>query len=197
MGQGEAKSHRYVFPISSTIYKWSCMTVLTLYCVSTSIFFFLQICVQYCIDVDAVVEMNSIQFNTVRTIEWSWAGHINRLKDDDGLGGHYYDKKRRQGRPAKRWRDDLGIYWSDTIWQRTAQYRLLRPSPDHGTLRLPNDDDDHKYMRGLKRGSAYKRVYMLSKHEDNAGHITSNVFPVHDVLNEKGLIRGLCSVFTV
>ena len=35
-----------------------------------------------------------------------------------------YDKKRRQGRPAKRWRDDLDKYWSDTIWQRTAQDRL-------------------------------------------------------------------------
>ena len=33
--------------------------------------------------------------------------------------------------------------------------------------------------------------------QPNTGHITSNVFPVHDVLNEKGLIRGLCSVFTV
>ena len=42
------------------------------------------------------------------------------------LGDHkkYYDKKRRQGRPAKRWRDDLDKYWSDTIWPRTAQYRL-------------------------------------------------------------------------
>ena len=40
------------------------------------------------------------------------------------LAGHHLetiDKKRRQGRPAKRWRDDLDKYWSDTIWQRTAQ----------------------------------------------------------------------------
>ena len=36
-----------------------------------------------------------------------------------------YDKKRRQGRPAKRWRDDLDKYWSDTIWQRTAQDRVI------------------------------------------------------------------------
>ena len=36
------------------------MTVLTPYCVSTSISIFLQFCVQYCIDVDAVVEINSI-----------------------------------------------------------------------------------------------------------------------------------------
>ena len=34
------------------------------------------------------------------------------------------DKKRRQERPAKRWRDDLDKYWSDTTWQRTAQDRL-------------------------------------------------------------------------
>ena len=36
----------------------------------------------------------------------------------------FMTKKRRQGRPAKRWRDDLEKYWSDTIWQRTAQYLL-------------------------------------------------------------------------
>ena len=36
-----------------------------------------------------------------------------------------YDKKRRQGRPAKRWRDDLDKYWSETIWQRKAQYRVI------------------------------------------------------------------------
>ena len=29
-----------------------------------------------------------------------------------------------QGGPAKRWRDDLDKYWSDTIWQRTAQDRI-------------------------------------------------------------------------
>ena len=44
---------------------------------------------------------------------------------------------------SKDGRDEL-----DTIGQRTTQYRLtwrrymLRPSPNHGTLRLPNDDDD-------------------------------------------------------
>ena len=36
---------------------------------------------------------------------------------------YFYDKKR-QGRPAKRWRGDLDKYWIYTIWQRTAQYRL-------------------------------------------------------------------------
>ena len=35
-----------------------------------------------------------------------------------------YDKKMRQGSPAKRWRDDLDKYWSDTSWQMIAQYRL-------------------------------------------------------------------------
>ena len=34
------------------------------------------------------------------------------------------DKKIRQGRPVKWWRDDLDKYWSDTIWQRTAHDRL-------------------------------------------------------------------------
>ena len=54
--------------------------------------------------------------------------HINRLKDDRWTSRvtswRPFDKKRRQGRPAKRWRDDLDKYWRDTIWQRTAQDRL-------------------------------------------------------------------------
>ena len=62
---------------------------------------------------------------TVRKMKWSWAGHINRLKDDRWTSRvttwRPYDKKRRQGRPAKRWRDDLDKYRSDTIWQRTAE----------------------------------------------------------------------------
>ena len=66
---------------------------------------------------------------TVRKMKWSWAGHVNRLKDDRWTPRvttwRPYDKKRRQGRPAKRWRDDLDKYWSDTIWQRTAQDRVI------------------------------------------------------------------------
>ena len=59
--------------------------------------------------------------NTVRKWKWSWAGHINRLINDRWTSRvttwRPYDKKRRQGIPAKRWRDDLDKYWSDTIWQ--------------------------------------------------------------------------------
>ena len=61
-------------------------------------------------------------------MKWSWAGYINGLKYDRRASRvttwRPYDKKRRQVRPAKRSRDDLNKYWSDTIWQRTAQYRL-------------------------------------------------------------------------
>ena len=44
-----------------------------------------------------------------RKMKWSWAGHINCLKHD-WWNSHVttwrpYDKKRRQGRPTKRWRD--------------------------------------------------------------------------------------------
>ena len=43
------------------------MTVLTPYCVSTSITHFsLQFCVQYCIDVEAVVVEIKIQFNSIQ-----------------------------------------------------------------------------------------------------------------------------------
>ena len=66
--------------------------------------------------------------SNVRKMKWSWAGQINRLKGNQWTTRvttwRPYDKKRRQWRPAKRWRDDLDKYWSDTIWQRTAQYML-------------------------------------------------------------------------
>ena len=86
---------------------------------------------------------------TVRKMKLSWAGHINRLKDDRWTSRvttwRPYDKKRRQGRPAKRWRDDLDKYWSDTICRgqhKTGSFGddMLRASPNHGTQRLPNDD---------------------------------------------------------
>ena len=67
--------------------------------------------------------------SNVRKMKWSWAGHINRLKDDRWTSRvttwRPYDKKRRLGRPAKRWRDNLDKYWSDTIWQWTAQDRVI------------------------------------------------------------------------
>ena len=64
----------------------------------------------------------------LRKIKWSWARHITRLKYDRWTSRvttwRPYDNKRRQGRPAKRRRDDLDTYWSDTIWHRTAQDKL-------------------------------------------------------------------------
>ena len=66
---------------------------------------------------------------TVGKMKWSWAVHSNRLKDDRWTSRvttwRPYDKKRRQGRPAKRRRDDLDKYWSDSIWERTAQDRVI------------------------------------------------------------------------
>ena len=61
---------------------------------------------------------------TTRTMKWSWAGHISRLKDDRWTKRittwKPYGRKRLRGRPAKRWRDDLEEYWNETTWQRTA-----------------------------------------------------------------------------
>ena len=72
-------------------------------------------------------QTNVIDISNVRKIKWSWAGHINRLKDDRWTScvttWKTYDTKWRQGRPAKR--DDLDKYWSDTIWQRKAQDGLF------------------------------------------------------------------------
>ena len=62
-------------------------------------------------------------------MKWSWAGHINRLKDNRRISRvttwRPDDKKIRQVRPVKQWRDDLDKYWGYTIWQRTAQYRVI------------------------------------------------------------------------
>ena len=60
---------------------------------------------------------------------WSCAVHINLLKDDRWTSHvttwRPYDEKRRQGRPAKWWRDDLEKYFnSDLIGHRAAQDRL-------------------------------------------------------------------------
>ena len=91
----------------------------------------------------------------MRKMKWSSAGHINRLKDDRRTlrvtTWRPRDKKRRQGRPAKRWKDDLDKYWSDTIWQ-TAQDRLTwsrhaEAFAQHGALRLPNDDDAEAFAQ--------------------------------------------------
>ena len=65
---------------------------------------------------------------SARKRKWSWVGYINRLEDDRWTSRvttwRLYDKKRRQGRSAKWWSDDLVTYGNDTIWQRTAQDRL-------------------------------------------------------------------------
>ena len=65
--------------------------------------------------------------SNVREMKWSWAGHINRLKDDRWTSRvttwRPCHQKRRQESPARRWRDDLDKYGSDTFWQMTAQLR--------------------------------------------------------------------------
>ena len=40
------------------------------------------------------------------------------------LGYHNYVNNVRQERPSQQWRDELDKYWRDTIWKKTAQYRL-------------------------------------------------------------------------
>ena len=45
-------------------------------------------------------------------------------KNEVVLGRAHQPSKIWQGRPAKRWRDDMETYRRDTIWQRTGQDRL-------------------------------------------------------------------------
>ena len=74
---------------------------------------------------------------TVRKMKRSWAGHINRLKYDRWTSRvttwRPYDKKIRQGRPAKRWRDDLDKYLSDTIWSHVLLLRFVAGNVDVNT----------------------------------------------------------------
>ena len=76
---------------------------------------------------------------------------VYEITDGHGVlppGNTTTGSKRSRGRPARRWRDELDDYWKGTIWQRIARDRqtgkqhMLRPSPNHGTLRLHNDGDD-------------------------------------------------------
>ena len=95
---------------------------------------------------------------------WYWAEHLNRFNyKTDGPHADCHDKKGQQGRPAKRWRDDLDNFRRNTIWQRTARYtkyrltwRLTRLTPNHGTLYgCPNhfdDDDYYDYCDGAGCG---------------------------------------------
>ena len=88
-------------------------------------------------------------------MKWSWAGHIDRIKDDRSTWRvttwRPYDKTRRQGRPAERWRYDLDTYWSDTIWQRTAPARvtwrrLAEAFAQPRDTRLPNNNNKCVFM---------------------------------------------------
>ena len=68
--------------------------------------------------------------SNVRKMKLYWAGHINCVKDDRWTSRvttwRPYDKKRRQGRPAKRWRRPGQILsQSNTIWRRTELDRLI------------------------------------------------------------------------
>ena len=87
----------------------------------------------------------------VRRRKWTWAGHGSKIRDNRWKLRiriwKPYERKTPRRRPARRWRDELDDYWKGTIWQRIAQDRptwnsMLRPSPNHGTLWLHDDDDD-------------------------------------------------------
>ena len=89
--------------------------------------------------------------NTVRKMKWSWAGHINRLKDDDGphelpLGDHMTRKYDKGDQPSggETTLTNTGATRYGRGQHNTGSFGdgMLRPSPNHGTQRLPNDDDN-------------------------------------------------------
>ena len=50
--------------------------------------------------------------------------HITHRHNQQCEKNEVVDKKRRQGRPNKKWKDDLDNYLMDQNWQETAQDRL-------------------------------------------------------------------------
>ncbi|CAH2098212.1 unnamed protein product [Euphydryas editha] len=62
----------------------------------------------------------------IMTLKWRWAGHILRVTETRWLQSiiDWYprDKKRRRGRPYKRWSDDL-IEVAGILWTRLARDR--------------------------------------------------------------------------
>ena len=75
---------------------------------------------------------------TVRKMKWSWAGYINRLKDNRWTWRvttwRPYDKNRRQGTPAKRWRDDPDKYWK----KKKKKKLYLTPNVQYITYQMQN-----------------------------------------------------------
>ena len=65
----------------------------------------------------------------VGTRKWIWAGHVSSIRDSRWTlritTWKPYERERPRGRPEIRWRDELDVYWKDTIWQRIAQDRRM------------------------------------------------------------------------
>ena len=66
---------------------------------------------------------------TIKCKKLKWAGHIARMKDDRWTyqitNWRPRDGKRRQGRPSKRWRDELDSSFGSVTWNRQASDRSI------------------------------------------------------------------------
>ena len=105
------------------------------------------------------------------------------------LTSHTRTERPTSGVQSKWWRDDLDKYWSNMIWQRTAQDRLTWRQ--HGeafaqpwTLQLPNDDDE-SLMTVLRRGTIcavdeshcrHDMVMLIVKHDNTISYFCLNLF---------------------
>ncbi len=63
----------------------------------------------------------------IKKKKWTWAGHISRLKDNRWTSTITEwtprNVKRSQGKPRKRWRDDIDKYMGTVNWRQSAQNR--------------------------------------------------------------------------
>jgi len=74
---------------------------------------------QLCENINAV--------NHVRKLKWKWAGHVARLKDDRWTHKPTFwyltHMKRKQGRQATRWSDDINNFLGTKNFQKIASDR--------------------------------------------------------------------------
>jgi len=63
----------------------------------------------------------------VERLKFKYTGHVARINEERWhqrtVNWEPYDLKRRKGRPAVRWRDELGSFVLGTNWQKAAQNR--------------------------------------------------------------------------
>ena len=94
----------------------------------------------------------------VRRRNWTWAGHVSRIRDNRWTlcitTWKPYERKRHRGGPVRWWRDELDDYWKGIIWQRIAQVRQMwkqHPEAFAQPWDIMDDDFNNKLLHIINR----------------------------------------------